>query len=104
MRSSDPAVAAVEMESSDVYEPAGAVAALTHISRVNAAEPKAVPGTMAGDASPALLRKMLPEGAAHGADGDGDALTEADGIRDAERDADTDAEEIVFPAQRARTS
>ncbi len=55
---------------------------MSHISIVNAAAPKAVAGTTAGDASAALLRKMLPASRVHGAEGDGVANTDADGMRD----------------------
>ncbi len=91
MRSSDPEDRIDDTESSDVQTPAGPVVGFTHISRVNADVPKAVAGTPAGDASAALLRRTLPAGAAHGADGDGDALTDTDGMRDADVDAERDA-------------
>lgn len=65
----------VEMEKRDVQAPAGGDLALTHISRVKAAVPKAVAGTAAGDASAALLRRMLPAVAAQGSEEKGEAVT-----------------------------
>jgi hypothetical protein len=94
MRSSDPCDATVEMESSDVQSPAGDVAALTHISRVNAAEPNAVAGTRAGDASEALIRRMLPACGVHATDGDGVAVTAADVMRDGDCKGERDGDDV----------
>ena len=90
IRSSEPVLATVEMDSRDVYKLAGAVSARTHISMVKADVPNAVEGTSAAVASAALLRRMLPAGAVHGADGEGDGLTDADSEREGGRVADCD--------------
>jgi hypothetical protein len=98
MRSSDPVRTSKNRfatESSDVKEPVGAEPALTHISKVNAFVPKAVAGTMAADASAALLRMILPAGAAQGAEGDGVAMTDTDGIRDRDNEGERDGDAAV---------
>jgi hypothetical protein len=92
MRSSDPGNATVDTEKNDVQSPAGAAAALTHISRVNADVPKTVAGTTAGDASAALPRKMLPAGAAQATEGDGDAMVDEDCMRDFDREGERDGD------------